>query len=478
MAALSIRPELIAAGGVVLLVALAVGLRNWRWSLYGLLCYLPVSGIAILAAYPGRTDRAVAILAKDFVFVIPAYVGFLVYFWRRRRPFWFKGAPLVLFGLLALIVLVQAFNPDLPNQLVGLIGIKIWLFYIPLFFLGYHLVNSERQLFRVVGGMTVLAIVPAVIGLVEVLLYYTGHAQTVYNAYGDAVNAATQNKTTFVLSGGCTLRRVPSTFSFFYQYYLFAAAMVVIAYSWWRGSRPAGRQLWIGGVLFLLMLLAAMFSGVRLAFVLIPLLVAAMIVLGMRSANRLPWAAVGVGVACFAIAGGVGAATCGIGQHLVEATKTERKTVVTTSVSEAVHKTWLGLGAGSDSTGARYAFPNVELKTPTGGAVQEAWYVKAYLELGAFGLLVVIALLGTLLWRSFQVHRRLRDPRLKMVSAGILAFMGFVLLYNFKTQYFDLDPTNVYFWLFAGILMGLPRLERASPEAEAEPEPERVPAEV
>src|SRR6266511_3590782 len=274
MAALSIRPELIVAGGVVLLVALGVGLRNWRWSLYGLLCYLPVSGIAILAAYPGRTDRAVAILAKDFVFVIPAYVGFLVYFWRRRRPFWFKGAPLVLFGLLALIVVIQGFNPDLPNHLVGLIGIKVWLFYIPLFFLGYHLVDTRGQLFRVLGLMSLVAIVPAVIGLTEDALYYTGSAQTVYDAYGDAAPAATQNFATFVLSHGCSIRRVPSTFSSFYQYYLFGAAMVAVSYAWWRGSRPAGRQLWAAGLLFLLLLFAAMFSGVRLAFVVIPVLVA------------------------------------------------------------------------------------------------------------------------------------------------------------------------------------------------------------
>lgn len=473
MAALSIRPELIAAGAVVLLAALLVGLRNWRWSLYGLLCYLPVSGIAILAAYPGRTDRAVAILAKDFVFVVPAYVGFLVYFWRRRRPFWFKGAPLVLLGLLALIVVVQGFNPELKNHLVGLIGIKLWLFYVPLFFLGYYLVETRGQLFRVLGGMTLLAIVPAVIGLTEVGLYYTGHAQTVWDAYGGSVDAATQNRTTFILSHGCTLRRVPSTFSFFYQYYLFAAAMVVIAFAWWRGSRPAGRQLRVGGVLFLLILLAAMFSGVRLAFVVIPLMVAAMIVLGLRSANRLPWAVVGIGVACFAIAAGTGAGVCGIGQHLAETTNTEKDVVVTHSVSEAVHKTWLGLGAGSDSTGARYAFPNNKLETVS-GPVQEAWYVKTYLELGVFGLAIVLALLLTILVRAFRIHQRLRDPRLKMVSAGILAFMGFVLVYNAKAQYFDLDPTNVYFWLFAGILMGLPRLDRAAPEAK----PERVPAEV
>jgi hypothetical protein len=450
---------------------------RWRWPIYALLVYLPVSGVAVLAAYPGRTERAVAILAKDFVFVIPAYILFLGYFLLRRRRFWFQGAPLVLFGLLALIVVIQAFNPDLPNHLVGLIGIKVWLFYIPLFFLGYYLVENRDQLFRVLGLMSLVAIVPAVIGLVEVVLYYTGHAQTVYDAYGGAASSATQGFTTFVLSHGCTIRRVPSTFSFFYQYYLFGAAMVAVSFAWWRGSRPAGKQLPVAGAVFLLIFLATMFAGVRLGFVVIPLLVAAIILLAIRSRNRLPWIGLAVGVACFAIAGGTAAGVCGFAAHFTQTTSTETQDVGVRSVSEAVHKTWLGLGAGSDSTAARYAFSNVQLKSKV-GAVQESWYVKAYLELGVFGLIIAVALLGTIVYRGARVHLRLRDPRLKLVSAAILALLGWVLIYSLKAQYFDLDPINIYFWLFAGILMRLPRLERREAGDPAEPEPERVPVQV
>jgi hypothetical protein len=447
---------------------------RWRWPVYALLVYLPISGIAVLAAYPGRAERAVAILGKDFVFVIPAYILFLGYFLVRRKPFWFKGAPLVLMGLLALIVVIQAFNPDLPNHLVGLIGIKVWLFYIPLFFLGYHLVQNRDKLFRVLGLMSLVALVPAVIGLAEVVLYYSGHAQTVYDAYGGAASSATQGFTTFVLSHGCTIRRVPSTFSFFYQYYLFGAAMVAVSFAWWRGSRPAGKQLPAAGAVFLIIFLAAMFAGVRLAFLVIPLLVAAIVALAVRSANRLPWAGLAAGVAVFAIAGGTAAGVCGFAAHFTNAATEETKDVGGRSVSEAVHKTWLGLGAGSDSTAARYAFPNVELQTSV-GAVQESWYVKAYLELGVFGLAIALALLATLLYRAARVHMRLRDPRLKMVSAAILALLGWVLIYSLKAQYFDLDPINVYFWLFAGILMGLPRLERQKVVEPSEPEAEPVP---
>lgn len=450
---------------------------RWRWPVYALLVYLPISGVAVLAAYPGRVERAVAILAKDFIFVIPAYLLFAGYFLRRRERFWFKGAPLVLLGLLALVVVIQAFNPDLPNHLVGLIGIKVWLFYIPLFFLGYWLVESRDKLFRVLGLMSLVAIVPAVIGLITVVLYYSGHAQWVYDAYGGAASSATQGFTTFVLDNGCTIRRVPSTFSFFYQYYLFGAAMVAVSFAWWRGSRPAGKQLPIAGAIFLLIFLAAMFAGVRLGFLVIPLLVAAIILLAIRSANRLPWAGLAVAIACFALAGGAAAGVCGFAAHLTETTGAEAPDVTVRSVSEAVHKTWLGLGAGSDSTAARYAFPNVELQTSV-GSVQESWYVKAYLELGVFGLAIALALLAVIVYRAARVHLRIRDPRLKFVSAAILALMVWVLVYSIKAQYFDLDPINIYFWLLAGILMGLPRLERREAEEPAEPEPEPVPVQV
>jgi threonine/homoserine efflux transporter RhtA len=118
----------------------------------------------------------------------------------------------------------------------------------------------------------------------------------------------------------------------------------------------------------------------------------------------------------------------------------------------------------------------VELKTSV-GAVQESWYIKAYLELGVFGLAIAVALLGTLIYRAARVHMRLRDSRLKIVSAAILALLGWVLIYSLKAQYFDLDPINIYFWLFAGILMGLPRLERQEVVEPPEPEAEPVPVE-
>ena len=51
---------------------LLIGIHNWRWSVYGLLFYLPYAGIPILAFYPSK----IPLLIKD---------------WYRSKVFTFKN---------------------------------------------------------------------------------------------------------------------------------------------------------------------------------------------------------------------------------------------------------------------------------------------------------------------------------------------------------------------------------------------------
>ena len=64
-----------AAALLILGVTTLIGLQSWRLSVYLALAYLPVEGILWVAVYP---HTAPAALAKDFLFVIPAYIGFLL----------------------------------------------------------------------------------------------------------------------------------------------------------------------------------------------------------------------------------------------------------------------------------------------------------------------------------------------------------------------------------------------------------------
>ena len=233
---------LIAAGAalpvaavLVLGVATLIGVQSWRLSVFLALAYLPVEGLLWVALYP---HTAPAALAKDFLFVIPAYIGFFYWCMKSKRNFVFPGFPLLAVVLLAGLVIVEIFNPLLEPLLVGLVGAKVWLFYIPMAFLGYHLIRNRSDLDRLLNVMCLVAIIPAVVGIAEAVLYYTGHSNFVYSLYGSAASAATQGFAAISV-GGADFRRVPSTFSFVAQYYIFMTSMVAFGYAWWRRA-PVG----------------------------------------------------------------------------------------------------------------------------------------------------------------------------------------------------------------------------------------------
>jgi hypothetical protein len=104
---------------------------------------------------------------------------------------------------------------------------------------------------------------------------------------------------------------------------------------------------------------------------------------------------------------------------------------------------------------------------------QESWWVKAVLELGVIGLFLAIVLYGGIAVRAVSGHIRLRDPGFRAVSAGITALLIWTLLYNFKAQYIDFDPLNVYYWFLAGVLMKIFVLDRA--KAKHQPGPQIQP---
>ncbi len=456
----------VAAGAVAFVLGLAVGLRNWRWSVYGLILYIPVSGIAIVAAHGDRFERAEAVLAKDFLFVLPAYLGFLVSYLRgRERRLLFPGAPLVAALLLGAVVVVQAFNPELPNRLVGLIGVKVWLLYIPLLVLGYHLVRSRDELSRVLGVAAASAVLPAAVGIAEAIVMYTGDAERVWSLYGDAAPAVTQQFTEFPLGSG--LRRIPSTFSSFYQYFLFLSTMVAVVYAWWRGRRAAAPVWSLPALLWLALVAATFASGQRGAFLFIPLLVA-MILLLDRQRRLALQVAVPILAAFLLVVTLVGTNPVSLFDHLAWTARSEFGDVLVDGTHDAVATTTFGLGAGSDSIGARYAFPGERVVTPAGRFL-ESWYHKGWIELGVVGFLLVLVLFGTLVIRLVRSYASVRDPGLRSVAAAFLALLLWTLFYNVKAQYIDVDPLNVYFWLLAGLLFKLPALERL----ETAPGPER-----
>jgi hypothetical protein len=120
---------------------------------------------------------------------------------------------------------------------------------------------------------------------------------------------------------------------------------------------------------------------------------------------------------------------------------------------QAVKLAPLGMGTGTNTGAARFA-----VNDPNAFIGLENYYAKAVYELGLPGLLIVGGLFVAIVFAGLRVHARMRSPVLRCWASALVAFFVVILLNSFKGWLVDLDPVNVYYWVFAGILLKLPVL--------------------
>lgn len=150
------------AGAFVLAI-----LRNWRHGVYCLIAWLLFEDF--VRKYAG--NNMAIYFAKDILTAV-VYLSFFLAYRRRdkdlvvaRPPFLPALLVFVWFGVL------QIFNPGSTTVFFGLMGMKLYFYYTPLFLIGYSLMNSERDLQRffhfnlgLVSLIAILGIAQSVIG--------------------------------------------------------------------------------------------------------------------------------------------------------------------------------------------------------------------------------------------------------------------------------------------------------------------------
>jgi hypothetical protein len=434
------------AASVVLCLSLATvfAVANWQTSALFLIAYLPFTGLLSLALYP---DTFLGEALRDLIVVFPLYIALLGQRDRPRLP----RSLLLPLALLTLLACVQLLNPSLPSLAVGLVGLRGWVFFIPLALVGARLAlsfeSAERALrLAMVAGLPVL-----VIGLIEALLLAEGKASVLYGLYGESAKGAfTTGETTAqgARLGLGDLHRVPSLFSYSAAYYCFCLAMLVPSYFLWRkGSSAALRKFGLAG--FVLTIICALTSGTREAFLTVPIAVGVMLYLdGVRVGVR-GAAAGAIGWTSAIVL--LGVPLRGLPQYLWDLSLQEGRDVLGYGFSVAHSATWLGLGPGTDTNAAR-AFGGQSLFDSIGGSWQEAYLVKSWIELGVPGLLLV---LWTLIALSRHVLRGTgaTGPQ-RTLCAAAAGLIAAVFATSIKGAVLDQAPANAYFWLTVGFALG------------------------
>jgi hypothetical protein len=140
-------------------------LNNWRQGLYIFFGWLFFEDFA--RKYLG--NNMAIYFAKDFL-VILVYVSFLLAPRKSRGKTVFRPpflAPLLVFVWFAA---AQVFNPGSASVFYRVLGLKLYVLYIPLMYLGYSLIDSEQDLRRFFMFNAILILLVSSLGIAQSIL--------------------------------------------------------------------------------------------------------------------------------------------------------------------------------------------------------------------------------------------------------------------------------------------------------------------
>ena len=148
------------AGAAVVVIAL----NNWRNGIYLFLGWLLFEDF--IRKFLG--NNMAIYFAKDFLLLV-VLISFLAAYRRKevqifKPPFRFPLLIFIWFGA------IQIFNPASTSIWYGLMGFKLFFYYVPLVLLGYALLNSEEELRRFFSINLILALVVISLGIIQSIL--------------------------------------------------------------------------------------------------------------------------------------------------------------------------------------------------------------------------------------------------------------------------------------------------------------------
>jgi hypothetical protein len=425
-------------------------MKPWKW-LTGLFFLLViVDGALRKWVLPGQS--ALLFVLKDAVL----WGGFILYALRRSptelpRPLRTTWVPILLAGYIY-VVLLQAFNPRLPNLTVSLLGLKAHLAFVPLVVLLPAMIAeaTEKQVVRVLWGYALLLVLP----LAALSVYQFFQPPSAW------VNQYVREMGTIATVAGHV--RVISTFSYvgshtaYLTFNAFLSAGVLLA-----GLRFRRRDLLIlGGLLLGATVIVLPMAGSRGPIVIVAGALAVLLSIAeSRYSTSLRFAAVVLvfGIATIQLTG-LAEGWEAIAERATEAGDTEDR------IEAFFYGPFLGIerggllgyGVGSEHQAAPRFVSNSFTRDWIPGGGIENFSARIVTELGALGWLLLMCLKSTLLYLAYQTVRQSQQP--VEIIVGVTAFC--LLLANLPSPVVFNAVTGAFYWGTAGAMMGVWSLQR------------------
>lgn len=345
--------------------------------------------------------------------------------WRRSR----LDIPLLLyFSLLLFLYFLRSPDADLARE-----GLRVYLEYPLWFWAGYQLLMSRRQFTALLGGMLGLAGLVAAYGIAQYLLGVEMPASWV-----DQAEAGVKLRIFSIFTS-------PNVLGSYLMIFIPAALALLFT--------ARGRLSRAGLALLLLLLLAAealTFSRGAWLALLLALLVFSLL--------YRPWLLAALAAGALAVPKLVPAVGARISYmlssaYIASSNRAGRLARWQNALELWQREPWFGLGYG------RFGGAVAARRIP-GAYYVDNFYLKTAVETGLVGLLALLWLLLSLLRALLEGWRRLADPGLKLLAAGLLAGLCGVMAHNLVENIFEAPVMAAQFWLLAGLTAALPCVEQ------------------
>lgn len=456
-------------------IVLALSYKYPRQALWAFAIYMPFAG-TITYTVGGNEPSPIFQLAKDG-FYIPALVAFYQQWRKQRLPLIVSKALkptfytlLTVCGVTFLLVnCVQQFssNPQGKPILMAILGLKVLIGYIPLLPCVYYLLRNKKEFLFFTRLHLVLALACCFLGLVQYLLLSRGICVGTRNLEGaDLFRASIDARCYFggslLYSPQVNMIRLPGTFVAPWQWAWFLISNIFVAFAsafsdpslWWRIAGMAG---------MVLVFVNSAISGQRIALLVVPFMTVVLLFLTGQITNIKRFIPIGAGLVL--ILGVAVVAFPDIIEERVQSTidrwNASPPTEFIAHQAEFTSKSQQGLfgnGLGRATNSAR-VFGDTQLI--------ETYHPKVFYEIGPFGLIAVLAFYTAVMVQCFKAYRSVRDPSLRTFGAS---YWVFILFISYDPYYYplDVDPVAVYYWMFAGLVLKIPEIERQEQEKAAQ----------
>ncbi|MGH9716606.1 MAG: hypothetical protein ACRD4R_07755 [Candidatus Acidiferrales bacterium] len=461
--------EFAALGVSAFAVAIAI-LRNWRVGFYCFLIWMLVEDL--FRKYMG--NGTLLFFGKDILLAL-VYVALYLEI-RRGKEKWLRAPFLLFLSLFFWLAVLEIFNPYSPSVLYGLLGLKLYFYYVPLIYVGYALVRTDDDVRKFLRINAIAAIVIAGLGIAQAIrgnsflnpaqlapsLQELGNLEKVTPLSGQlfslpdsvfvsAGRFAMYLIVAFVIAMGMTGYLLLHTRR--YRLAGFIAIGTIGAATLLCGSRTA--------VLYVLASAFALSAGFLWGAQWKRAQTHRLLKAIRRTAIV---ASLGLATVILIFPGAVGSRVAFYAETLLPSSSAYALTdrawdYPVQNLLDAFEEHWVvGSGTGTASLGTQYVSKFLGQITPTIGV--EEGFGTLIVEMGILAPLLWLLWSGALLYFSWKIVRRLRGTRFFPLAIAIFWYAFLLTLpmtYGAMSAYQDFI-CNIYMWLMIGILYRLPEI--------------------